>query len=55
MGLTDAERKLVSEILKLHLDSIRKGEKIPGQLPVEIAGEMRYEDFLEDILEKLKI
>ena len=56
MDFTQDEKKFLLQVVTEHLDSFKKdAEKVMDQPdPAFYAGELRYEEFLERLLKKLK-
>ncbi|MFO8015599.1 MAG: hypothetical protein R6U32_00695 [Candidatus Woesearchaeota archaeon] len=54
MNLTEDEKKVIITALNKHVEEVRENENIVGQDIRELAGEHRYEDFVEGIIGKLK-
>jgi peptide subunit release factor 1 (eRF1) len=54
MELNDSTREQVLSIIEQHLDEVKGVERLHDQGISMFAGEVRYEDFLEGIIQKLK-
>jgi hypothetical protein len=53
MILDKNEKALLASLLKEHIDEVKSTVRIPNQDLLELAGEIKYEEFLEGILRKL--
>jgi len=54
MNLTNDEKKLISFVLKKHLEEVNETEKLLNMDVGFLAAEEKYEDFVEKLIEKLK-
>ncbi|MBU0472283.1 MAG: hypothetical protein KKF89_04055 [Nanoarchaeota archaeon] len=53
MNLTKKEKELIKQVLKQHLKEVEATEKIPNQNIQLLSTEMKYEDFIKSIINKL--
>lgn len=51
--LTNEERKAVKSILKMHLEEVQRVQKMPDQIVELLEAEVRYEDFIKGIIDKI--
>ena len=54
MDLTKDEKKLIVDLLDIHLKELKDLEKLPGQEAKSIGAEVKYEDMIKGIMKKLK-
>jgi hypothetical protein len=54
MRLTDDERKLLIRLVKEHQKSVRHLESFANQDPIWFRAEVKYDEFIEKLLKKLK-
>ncbi|MFC1728629.1 hypothetical protein ACFLZ7_04185 [Nanoarchaeota archaeon] len=54
--LNDEEKKVLASLVEKHIDDIKEDEAKIIQLdhPAFLSGEIKYEEFLKKLLEKLK-
>tara|TARA_Y100000031_G_C8124745_1_gene339936 strand:+ start:198 stop:362 length:165 start_codon:yes stop_codon:yes gene_type:complete len=48
------EKKLLLYLLEEHIDQVKKQEKTPSQQLMLLSAELKYEEFLEGIVKKVK-
>jgi phage regulator Rha-like protein len=51
---TKDEKKVLSQLVKERIESLEKQEQLPTDLVANLAMDVKYEDFLKNILKKLK-
>lgn len=51
---TKDEKKVLSQLVKERIESLEKQEQLPTDLVANLAMDIKYEDFLKNILKKLK-
>lgn len=54
MDLIKDEKKLIVDLLNIHLNELKDIEKLPGQEAKSIGAEAKYEDLIKGIIKKLK-
>ncbi len=54
MELSEDEKKIIVVALKKHLEEVEKTEKFPNQDFRMFAGEIKYVDFVNNLIKKLK-
>ena len=55
MNLTENEKKVIKIALERHLEDVKDAEKEIGQNIIDLAGEVKYERFVDDIIKKLGV
>jgi hypothetical protein len=53
MRFTEDEKKVLRHILDEHIKEVEKNEALVDSPPVLLAAELRYDDFLKNLKEKL--
>tara|TARA_Y100000310_G_scaffold293782_1_gene323630 strand:+ start:2066 stop:2230 length:165 start_codon:yes stop_codon:yes gene_type:complete len=53
MELTNEEKQLILGILKQHLEEVDNNEKLPDQSLAMLSAEVKYSDFIQNIINKL--
>jgi len=53
MNLTEDEKKVIRLVLKKHLEEVKQTEGDTNQDLVSLAKEVKYEDFVKNIIKKL--
>jgi hypothetical protein len=53
MELTSKEKKLIVVLLKKNLDEVKKNEKLPNEYFADLGTEIKYDQFLTNIIKKL--
>jgi hypothetical protein len=53
MDLTSQEKKLIVSLIKKHLDEVKKNEELPKDYVAELGIELKYDEFLSNIIKKL--
>ena len=54
MNFTEDEKKVLRYILDEHIKDVEKNETLVDSPPVLLAAELRYDDFLKNLMEKLE-
>ncbi len=54
MKLSKNEKDLLIDLLKSHLDEIKELESSPDDYFLQFAGEVKYDRFIQGIIDKLK-
>lgn len=54
MELTNDEKTVLSQLLDEHLAEVQKSETLRDQQASAIAAEVKYEDFLQQLKEKIQ-
>lgn len=53
MSFTENEKRVIKMVLERHLEDVRKAEAEIGQDMIDLAGEAKYEQFVENIIKKI--
>ena len=53
MEFTKEEKEVLKYVIKQHLEEVKKNEQMLNQPPILLAAEVRYDEFLSNLLKKL--
>lgn len=53
MEFTKEEKELLKYLLKEHLKGVKNSESLRDQSPITLSAEIKFEDFLSKLIEKL--